>query len=368
MDNVIAALGQSNRVRLVRVTLASWQLEHVSATMQVPFPELTDLQLFLDGSRPAIPIPASFLGGSAPSLRYFGLSGILFPGLTKLLFSATTHLVKLRLVDIPHSGYISPEEIVALLSALPSLDTLFLEFQSPRLPFGWQSRILPPTKRSILPALNKFRFKGVPEYLEELLARIDAPQLNSMRIFRFDFDCPRLARFIDRTPALRALDEARVIFGDVCACVKLGYRTFHSGLNDFRIEIVGKNIHWQLPPIVQLCNSPLPPLSTVEDLYIEHKYSHKFLGDDAIESTLWLQLLLPFTMVGNLYLSRESAPGIAAALQELVEDGITEVLPSLQNIFVEGLEESGPVPENIGRFVAARQLSENPVTISDWNG
>jgi hypothetical protein len=48
--------------------------------------------------------------------------------------------------------------------------------------------------------------------------------------------------------------------------------------------------------------------------------------------------------VKNLYLSKEFAPGIAAALQELVGARITEVLPSLQNIFVEGLEPLGPFP------------------------
>jgi hypothetical protein len=39
----------------------------------------------------------------------------------------------------------------------------------------------------------------------------------------------------------------------------------------------------------------------------------------------------------------------------------------LQNIFVEGLERSGPFQENIEQFVAARQLSSHPVTISDWD-
>ena len=43
----------------------------------------------------------------------------------------------------------------------------------------------------------------------------------------------------------------------------------------------------------------------------------------------------------NLYLCKEFAPGIAAALQELVGARTTEVLSSLQNIFVE-LQPSGP--------------------------
>ncbi|KAN0109365.1 hypothetical protein V8E52_009337 [Russula decolorans] len=43
---------------------------------------------------------------------YEGRHGIPFPGLPKLLLSAT-HLVQLWLANIPHSGYISPEAMVA---------------------------------------------------------------------------------------------------------------------------------------------------------------------------------------------------------------------------------------------------------------
>ena len=105
----------------------------------------------------------------------------------------------------------------------------------------------------------------------------------------------------------------------------------------------------------------------VEDLYIEHWYSELIWKDDTIENTLWLQLLLPFTAVKNLYLSKEFVPGITAALQEFVGDRVTEVMPSLENIFVEGLEPSGPFRENIGQFVVARRLSNHPIAISVWD-
>ena len=127
-DNVIAALGQSNRVcQVIFWGVADWQLEKVLAAMQTPFPELTDLRL--SSSRTTLPvIPDSFLDGSAPRLQIFDLNGILFPGLPKLLLSAT-HLVDFRLSDIPHSMYISSEAMVALLSVLSSLETLVLKFQ-----------------------------------------------------------------------------------------------------------------------------------------------------------------------------------------------------------------------------------------------
>jgi hypothetical protein len=365
LDNIIAALEQSNRVCQVTLwDLAAWQLEKVLATMQVPFPELTDLELRLSKDETVPVIPDSFLDGSAQRLRFFALDGIPFPGLPKLLLSAT-NLVSLTLFRIPHSGYVSPEAMVALISALSSLETLQLEFQSPQSRPDWESRRRPPSKRSVIPALDYFRFKGVIEYLEDLVTFIDAPQLNTFYITFFnqiDFDIPRLAQFINRTPTIRTLDEAHVQFFDNGASVGPP-----RGPGTLQITISCREPDWQLSSIEQVCNSSLHPISTVEVLYIEHEYSELVWKNDAIENTLWLQLLLPFTAVKDLYLSREFAPGIAAALQELVGARITDVLPSLQNIFIEGLESSGPLQESIGRFVAARLLSDHPITVSAWD-
>jgi F-box-like len=369
-DNIIAALEQSNRVCEIYLrALAGWQLEKVLAAMRVPFPELTVLQLFSD-DEPLPVIPGSFLGGSAPPrLRVFRLGRIPFPAIPKLLLDATC-LVSLRLSDVPHSAYISPEAMVALISVSPSLEALILEFKSPRSRPDWESRSLPPPKRSILPALKSLGFRGVTEYLEELVTRIDTSRLNSIDITFFnqiDFDCPRLAQFINRTPDLRARDEAIVFFDNSTACIRLGYWTSESDEDELIIYIPCREPDWQLSSIEQICNSSLHPLSIVEDLIIEHDYSKLFWQDDAIENTLWLQLLLPFTAVINLYLFKEFAPGIAAALQELVEGRITEVLPSLENIFVRGLETLGPFQENIGQFAAARQRSGHPIAISVWD-
>ena len=243
MDNIVVALGQSNRVRRVTLLdLVDWQLEKLLAAMQVPFSELTDLYLARQRKTlPVIPIPDSFLGGSAPRLQDFYLSSIPFPGLPNLLLSAT-HLVQLRLFNIPHSGYISPEAMVAVLSALASLGSFDLQFRSPQSRPDFESRSLPPPKRSILPALNVFSFRGVTEYLEDLLTFIDTPRLNSLYSAFFnqiDFDCPRLAQFINRTPSLRALDDAHVQFDDFSASVELRSRTSEStfDVDDLSIDI-----------------------------------------------------------------------------------------------------------------------------------
>jgi hypothetical protein len=370
-DNIIAALGQSNRVCKVTLSLTGltdWQFEEVLAPMQVSFPELTMLSLWSHDE--TLPIPDSFLDGSAPRLRHFSCD-IPFPGLPKLLFSAT-HLVYLGL-SIPHSGYLSPgylspEAMVAPLSAMSSLERLTLKFECPQCRPDWETRRPPPSRRSVIPALTCFHFKGVIEYLEDLVTFIDAPQLNYFYITFFDpidFDTPQLAQFVNRIPTLRSPDNAHVKFNDRTTNFEL---LAHSRTPELEIGISCQEPDSQLLSITQVCNSPsLPPPSTVGDLYIEHEYSQLVWKDDAIENALWLQLLHPFTMVKNLYLSKDFAPGIAAALQEFVGGRITELLPSLQNIFVEGLEPSGPFQENIGEFVTVRQLSGHPVAISVWS-
>ena len=381
-DNTIAALEQRNRVSQVHLFhLSSWQLENVLATMQVPFPELEYLRLTSaddDHETPPPVIPDSLLGGSAPHLRFFSLSRISFPGLPKLLLTCS-RLVSLLLFNIPHSGYISPEAIVALFSVLSSLEDLRLSFQSPRShPGGRLWSVTQSPKRSILrvPALRVFHFKGVTEYLEELVSRIGTPQLNQMNITFFnqiDFNTPRLAQFINCTPSLRALNEAHVYVcaPDTAARIRFQYRASEYSFEYLSINISCIEPDWQLSSIEQICNS-LHSLSTVEDLSIERLpagYNPLVWKDDPLENILWLQLLLPFTAVKNLYLSVEHAPRIAATLKEqLVTSRVAEILPSLQNIFVAGLDRSGPLWENIEHFVAARQFSDNPIAISDWDG
>jgi hypothetical protein len=210
------------------------------------------------------------------------LKGILFPGLPKLHLSAT-HLVALALTNIPHSGYISPEVMLALC-ALSDLRMLHLQFQSPQFLLDWESRSLPLPKRSILPALEKNYFKGAIEYLEDLVTFIDTPQLNSMRIYFFnqrDLDCPRLTQFINRTPMLRAPDETRLRFEEGTATVVLLSQSM-----TLEINILCRKSVRQLSSAAQVCNSSLHPLSSVEDLYIKLQYSQLVWENDTIENTL----------------------------------------------------------------------------------
>ena len=55
--------------------------------------------------------------------------------------------------------------------------------------------------------------KGVSEYLEDILDRIDAPLLDRLSIMFFHqpiFDTPRLAQFISRVPKFNTCNKARL--------------------------------------------------------------------------------------------------------------------------------------------------------------
>ena len=104
----------------------------------------------------------------------------------------------------------------------------------------------------------------------------------------------------------------------------------------------------------------------MENLYIYEDPNSPPDWKDDIEKVEWLDLLLAFTAVKNLYPSKQFAPRIAPALQELTEGRITEVLPTLRNLFLDGFQPSVPVREGIRQFVSARQLINRPVAISVW--
>jgi hypothetical protein len=110
----------------------------------------------------------------------YSVGGHSIPGIAETTFV----LHSLRLQDIPHPGYISPQAMVTCLSTLTRLETLYLEFRSPRSHLNPDRKIrsLPPPKRSVLPVLMYFRFKGVSGYLEDLVTCIDIPKLKDLYI------------------------------------------------------------------------------------------------------------------------------------------------------------------------------------------
>jgi len=82
-----------------------------------------------------------------------------------------------------------------------------------------------------------------------------------------------------------------------------------------------------------------------------------------MENTHWLELLQPFVFVEDLVLLDEVVGFVLPALQEFTGEGVTNMLPALQNIFIQGPQPSGPIYKAIKKFVNAQWLSGHPIAV-----
>ena len=370
VDDAISELEHNDRICQISLyCYTAWRIEEFWTAIQVPFPELTVLHLSFENLSYQRVLPDSFLGGFAPRLQFLALTYIPFPGLTKLLLSAT-HLVNLWLLNIPHSGYISPDAMATCLSVLTNLEILQLEFESPQSGPDQEVQHSFRQIRSILPALTSFWFKGVNEYLEDFVSRIDAPRLYRLSTTFFNdinFGTPELDLFISRTPTFGAYNEAHLVFDSREALVRLQSHPEPSDYGMVEVRILRRVPDRQLSSLAQICTMSLPLLLTMENLYVNGNRYSPLVWKDGIENSEWLDLLLPFTAVKNLYLSDPFSPLIAPVLKELSGGRTTRVLPALKKIHLEGFQPSEPVQEGIAQFVSARRLTDRPVAISVWD-
>jgi hypothetical protein len=364
VENVIAAVEHGHyRISDISIDyIRGYALGKLAAAMQQPLPTLKIF--FLVSRDESVPVlPETFLGGSAPLLEYFELYGIPFPTFPRFIASST-HIRSLLITGIPHSGYFSPEAMVACLAALSNLQLLSIGFRSP---LSRPPQITPPPRTHIvLPALTQLSFWGVSEYFEDFISRIDTPLLDELNItFFMDliFEIPRLRHFISRSERLEPLDQAVMEFDDQAIWIRIG------SIPWFALQIRCERADWQLSSMVQIFGQQLPLLSHVEQLEISLSFLSNIGWTDNpdLDSSLWLELFHLFTALQSLYVSPELVAPVAAALQELTEGGTMEVLPALHSLFLEGLEPSGPVPDGIQSFVAARQLSGHHVAVQRWD-
>ena len=360
-ENVIAAFERPSRISWIAFNkLTNPVLEQFVHVMQKPLPALMGLHLqSLDEMAPVV--PDAFLGGSAPELKNIFLDGVAFPALPRLAASAT-HLTKLRLQRIPDTGYIEPEVMAACLTALPKLEELHIGLQSPR---SRPLRIRPPLPtRTNLLALTYFVFRGDSTYLEDLIARIRAPYLDSFNIWffmDFIFVIPKLHNFISSAERLKQPKRAHLELYPWSVRIALGLPTsLELGTRCDRSE---ERVSW----MVRLCNALSLHLSDVEYLDIIGDADSQVELQDGMVSMRWLGLFRSFTTVRGLYISNELGPHVAHALQGLEGRRATEVLPSLRKLFFGGLEPYGLVEKAIEPFVAARRLSDHPVVVEPWD-
>jgi hypothetical protein len=253
------------------------------------------------------------------------------------------------------------------LSAMPQLECIIVDFESPIPRPKRRNRPVPSLTRFVLPALTWLTFKGVSEYLEVLAARIDAPLLEHFEVTFFHqlvFDTRQIIRFFGhqnfklfRPSGLTLCFDlalgASIIFDDPMS-YPTGYRMW---------DIRCKKLDWQVFSIAQICSQILSFRPSVESLNIQRfGVPH---SEDEIDPMVWLQLFHSFTSVQSLEIPAALGQSIAPTLQRLTEESAAEAFPSLRSLSIVGDSDMSPADETMQQgiqpFVAARQDSGRPL-------
>jgi hypothetical protein len=375
--NLTAALEHRDRICELRFELSSsnWGKLARVTDMQMPFPALTCLRLGLGGwSGPVPALPAALVGGSAPSLRSFHMRSVPFPTLPQFLLSCND-LSELHLQNIPNLGYITPEAMVTVLSALTKLTYLEIGFQRPE-----EILLAPSPTRAVLPALTEFKFVGVNEYSEDLLARIDVPQLETLSImYEYEphaFDIPQV---ISHSLPLGPFHRAEVTFSTLRVGIGLYQSEETYSLKALELGFDQYALGYQAECIAQMCTlSPLLPSVTELDIGSDLSFSGldtRYL-EDLRDHSNWLVLFHLLSSVQTLHLSSDIQPFVVSfvlsALLVHTGEGVKDVLPELRNLYLtDRNRRDEPEERAIELLIAAGQNSDNNVTVHrlpyrDW--
>jgi hypothetical protein len=353
-DNIVAALKQYNRIRSIGLTITRSLLENISPFSE-PFSELEELAL-MSHDNVELTLPSNFRWG--PLLRTLHSTKIAFPSFPQLLLPCQD-LVDLQLHEIPGAGYFSPEAFAHSMSGLTQLRSLTLHLLSFPRRRSYLDMPPAPGERIALPALNQLRYRGTSKYLDNLVARIDAPRLGDIDITFFSqptMDASQLGRFIERIEMQTPLSQADVQTSADAISISF---TSSSTSTRLQLRISCKQLDWQVSCMAQVCDQFSPFLSRVKSLRINTTESSG--GQDGADCEHWLELVLSFG-AKNI---RMAASGklVTSVLRALPPDdgNNTTVLPALRHLRVED-------PQSINvqlwdAFQSSRRLSGHPVEL-----
>ena len=365
-NNVIAALKHPDRICELNIPMTKSLLAKSALLLQASFPTLETLRLgSQDASKPLI-LPICFLGSDTPRMRDIHLTSTAFSALPLLIQSARD-LVSLQLDDVPNSGYFSPEALAAGLSATTQLKHLKLYFHPPS--HRPEQRRTPSATKSlsILPALTEIHFRGNSDYLEDLLARIDAPAVEQVDINFLElntFDTPQLTQFIGRTKTLSSPHHTsfRLAEDDITIIHDFRLTPPSSASGTIRLQISCDDVDRQMSILVNVGRQFSRFLSSVETLDANGSPMLFSLRDPReTDSAKWLELLRHFRGVRKFEVAGALVPNIASTLEQVTGNMARGILPLLRDLHLD--EPQSSMSSSIDPFVTARQLSSHPVTV-----
>ncbi|KAH9971596.1 hypothetical protein BGW80DRAFT_1253316 [Lactifluus volemus] len=244
------------------------------------------------------------------------------------------------------------------ISALTNLFRLSIGFISPASRPDPTTRHPPSLTRAVLPTLVTFYFHGVSEYLEDLIAQIDTPQLHTVTITFFNqlvFGFQQLPQFIIHLPTP---DTAKI-----STYTNRVEMNFCSSADDFSFQILSRRIDWQVSSVAQICNQLSEPfiVSSIKKLYIfERSGMSPSTLEDEMDETQWLELFRPFTAVRTLCISHKIQSHVMSALRGLSGELAMQVLPAFEKLYLLGFHPDLE-RDDMGPFMTARQGSAHPV-------
>ena len=373
--NVLFALQHRERVGRVHLTMPTANLPTLLNAMDGEYPAL---QRLVVRSNPSRPVAASDTGVAlptklfAPLLRSLTLSNVRLPASSELLLRAEG-LVTLDLLHIADTPELHPTHLVTQLARMTQLERLVIHHRT-ALPRRAVERTFS-NARTTLPSLKLLSFRGSSTYLEGILARLNAPALQTLFVDLFaqlTFDIPYLVRFVRAASAAEGgfrFYAAELHFDSETACVLLDPQARSTArINPVQLRVSCRAFDWQLAALAQICEALAPLFAHVGGLTLGLHTNPGLDTESNLESrrAQWHALLRAFGGTKTLQLA---GPRAGHLLRELLPLP-AELLPALQELLPGDDGEPSTAEDGEGglaAFTVEREAAGCPVrVVRDW--
>jgi hypothetical protein len=218
----------------------------------------------------------------------------------------------------------------------------------------------PPGDRFVLPALTRLDFRGITCYLEALVAIIDAPNLEDIKVSLVDnsvFWHSKLSEFIDRIAKHKLHSRAHILSSDDAISISLAQPGTPTCL---RLQLFSKPLSVQLYSMARICVDFSAFLLNVTGLRISATGPSEWL--DSIYLGRWPELLSLFTGVTRLHLDANHLTNVVCALLPS-EKQPQNLLPALHKLYIPQVERHAPLTKSVVSLITSRRLSGHPILV-----
>jgi hypothetical protein len=342
-DDVMAALRHCHRVTSIDLSVTSSLRDRFSAIKE-QFSELEDLVLqSQDGLW--MTLPSVFRWG--PRLHRLHLTRIAIPELTQLLTSSR-NLVDIQLHEMPAIGYSLLTPFRKALSEMTQLQSLSLQF----LPNPIYPEIVLATLS--LPTLTRLKYQGASEYLDNLVAGIDAPRLEVVEIKFSDeikLHTPNIGKFINQMGKQNSQHHAEILFSKHYVSITLTQPV----PSCLPLKVLCRPSSPQLLFITQICHHISTSLLNVEQLKLHISSSQPSRERCDRDREGWIALINAFRSTRRPYFAVNFSRNIVLALESS-----ESTLPAPHKLHIrrsESRDSDAILRKVVGSFMHLRELS-----------